>query len=341
MSESTDTNDRLLPAEEDGAARASADDGVSVVVPSYNHARYVGQALRSVFLQTLAPLELLVIDDGSKDDSVRVVERILRDCPFPCELVARENRGLCATLNEGFARARGRFFAYLGSDDAWLPGFLEARVRALRSRPRAVLAYGHAYTADADGRLVDCTTDWARYRDGDARRMLLEALAPLSPTVVYRRAALARHRWNEETRLEDYELYLRLSAEGDFAFDPRVLSAWRWHGRNTSADLDLMLREQLDAQRRAAPALGLTRRELEKFQARLRFRKAEEFVRHGRKLRALRLLPAGFRGTPSARDAALMLARLLLPRPLLALRRRRANQRAAARYGTLEEALSD
>src|SRR3989337_2036108 len=80
---------------------------VSVVVPSFNHAPFVERTLRSIFRQTLAPLALFVIDDGSKDDSPRIIERVLRDCPFACDFFARGNRGLSATLNEGFARARG------------------------------------------------------------------------------------------------------------------------------------------------------------------------------------------------------------------------------------------
>jgi len=111
---------------------------VSVLVPSYNHARFVGETLRSIFRQTLAPRELLVIDDGSADDSARVAGRALEECAFPCELIARGNRGLCATLNEGLARTRGRYFAYLGSDDLWLPGLLAARVRARTDVPLGV-----------------------------------------------------------------------------------------------------------------------------------------------------------------------------------------------------------
>ena len=107
-------------------------------MPSYNHAPFVAAALRSVFAQTLAPARLLVIDDGSRDGSPGIIEDALKDCPFPCELIARGNRGLCATLNEGLAKTDGAFFAYLGSDDLWLPGFLEARVRALEERPRAL-----------------------------------------------------------------------------------------------------------------------------------------------------------------------------------------------------------
>src|SRR2546423_83206 len=132
------------------ASLTSAD--VSVVVPSYNHARFVEKCLRSIFRQTLRPSELVVIDDGSSDDSPRVIERVLKDCPVACEFVVRPNRGLAATLNEGLACTRGPYFAYLGSDDLWLPEFLAARVAQLAARPRAVVAYGHAYSIDETDR---------------------------------------------------------------------------------------------------------------------------------------------------------------------------------------------
>ena len=91
----------------------------------------------------------------------------------------------------------------------------------LESRPEAVLAYGHVYVFDQLDRIIECTSDWANYIDGDARKMLLWCTTPPSPTVLYRRKPLERHGWNEQAKLEDYELYLRLSAEGEFAFDPQ------------------------------------------------------------------------------------------------------------------------
>jgi alpha-1,3-rhamnosyltransferase len=339
MQEAKEADRERAERRAEGDAEDGAEGGVSVVVPSFNHARFVEQTLRSIFRQTLAPLRLVVIDDGSKDGSAQIIERVLKDCPFACELIARENRGLPATLNEGFARTQGdgaSFFAYLGSDDVWLPEFLAARVRLLRARRGAVLAYGNAYSVDAGNRIIDCTTDWARYRDGDVREMLLQTLAPLSPTVLYRRSALARHAWNEQARLEDYELYLLLSAEGDFAFDPRVLSAWRWHGSNTSGNLKLMLEERLSAQRSAAPALGLEPGRLARFQSLARFRSAEEFVRQGRKLEAARLALGSLGGVPSLWEGARMLARLAVPRGALKRRRQQARERAASRYGSLE-----
>jgi alpha-1,3-rhamnosyltransferase len=311
---------------------------VSVVVPSYNHAPFVRDCLRSIFRQTHAPAELLVIDDGSTDGSVAVIERELRDCPFPCELVARANRGLCATLNEGLARAaRGDLFAYLGSDDLWLADFLRARVALLDARPRAALAYGHALLIDAENAVVDSSEDWgAAYADGDARPMLLATTAPLSPTVVYRRACVERHGWREGARLEDYELYLRLSAEGEFAFDPRPLSAWRLHGANTSRDQRMMLDEQLAAQRRAAALFNLGEQEMERLHARLRFERAEDFLRLGLKREALRLALSNLSGARSPRAVARVAARLLLPYPLVRARKRRAAARASARHGTIQ-----
>ncbi|MBA3438405.1 MAG: glycosyltransferase family 2 protein, partial [Pyrinomonadaceae bacterium] len=137
------------------ARRSSISADLSVVVPSYNHAPFIERCLRSIFQQTLAPQELIVIDDGSSDDSPKLIERVLKDCPFACELMVRPNRGLPATLNEGLKRSRRRYFAYLGSDDLWLSEFLQARVALLEARPAAVLGYGHAFLIDTQDRIIE------------------------------------------------------------------------------------------------------------------------------------------------------------------------------------------
>ncbi len=330
---------RLMQVDELNSPRADdATARVSVVVASYNHASFIERTLRSIFAQTRAPAELLVIDDGSRDDSPHLVAQMLEHCPFPCELIARGNRGLPATLNEGLERtaaATGDYFAYLGSDDVWLPGFLAARTALLDARPQAVLAYGHAYTIDAQDRITGCTRDWAHFADGDAREMLWQATAPFSPTVVYRRHALARERWYEAAPLEDYDLYLRLAAAGEFAFDPRALSAWRQHAANTSRDLARMLDEQLAAQRRVAPLVGVNDDELAWRQTALRWRRAEDLARAGDKRRAFALARGNWRGAASTASGALMLARLVVPHRFVERRHRRREQHAQARYGSL------
>jgi alpha-1,3-rhamnosyltransferase len=308
----------------------------SVVVPSFNHAQFVAMTLRSIMKQSCAPAELVVIDDGSTDDSPGVIERTLQECPFPCELILRSNRGLCATLNEGLARTEGDYFAYLGSDDVWLPNFLKDQVRLLQSRTDTVLAYGHAYFVDEQSRIVDCTADWANYVDGDVRAMLLNTIAPMSPTVLYRRAALEKESWNEQAKLEDYDLYLRLSTLGKFAFDPKVLSAWRFHAKNTSRDQLFMLKEHLATQRALAPALGLSDQELEKLQRRTRFSRAEDFLRVGDKRTAMRLISANLTGVRSPRSLARMLIRLGVPMSVIRKRNAVKQRRATERFGSIE-----
>jgi len=314
---------------------ATTKSSIAVVVPSYNHAKFVGSCLRSIFRQSLAPSKLLVIDDGSTDDSPQVIESSLKDCPFACELIVRNNRGLPATLNQGLESTDGEYFAYLGSDDVWLEDFLAARLTLLQDRPSAVLGYGHAYFIDDQNRVVDCTADWAHYKDGDVKSMLLKTQAPMSPTVMYVRKHLALHRWNEAARLEDYELYLKLSLEGEFAFDPNVLSAWRQHGRNTSWNQDMMLDEHLTALRRVAPGFGLNDQDLDKLITAIRFSRAEDFLRVGEKKRALQLISENL-SAPERPRLLKMLRRFIVPYPAVSWWQRRKRNKATARYGRLD-----
>lgn len=301
---------------------------VSIVVPSHNHAPYVERCLRSILKQSLPPSELLVIDDGSRDGSPHLIERVLKDCNFPCEFIARENRGLCATLNFAFARTSSKYFAYLGSDDVWFPEFLAARVRLLEARPNAVLAYGHVYIIDEMDRIVECTRDWARYVEGSEREWLWRAQGLFSPSVCFRRSALPPAPWNEIAKLEDYELHLRLSVRGEFAFDDRMLSAWRQHGQNTSRNLAWMMNECLAAQRRVAPEAGIDADELSRIQAAVRWRYAESFARYGEKKKALELARANWHGAPSIWSATKMFGRLLLPHRVVQSVRERRRQMA-------------
>src|SRR5919197_4484200 len=94
---------------------------VSAVIPSFNHARFVTQALDSVLDQSFTELELIIVDDGSTDGSADVIRRHLavRAPAIPVRFVHRPNRGLCRTINEGLSIAGGRYVALLASDDTW------------------------------------------------------------------------------------------------------------------------------------------------------------------------------------------------------------------------------
>jgi len=137
------------------SCRAQTDSNplVSVVVPSYNHARYLPAALESVFAQTYRNIELIVIDDGSSDGSPAVIESLLARCPFPCTGLHRENRGAHATLNEAVRRARGAYINPLNSDDAFAPSRIEALVSGIAAEGRD-WGFGSVVHIDDDDRVV-------------------------------------------------------------------------------------------------------------------------------------------------------------------------------------------
>lgn len=309
---------------------------VFVVVPSYNHAPFVEQCLRSIIGQTLQPGKLLVIDDGSSDGSPEVIERILKDCPFDCELIARENRGLCATLNEAFALSDCEYFAYLGSDDAWLPSFLSEQTSLLERRSNAVLAFSHAYLVDENGDVFDSTDQWTDFADGDLRPLLMRGTIFSSPGVLYRTSALRKHRWNPDAPLEDYEMYLRLASDGEFARNEKLLCAWRQHGENASGNLPLMLSEVIRAQNRLQP-VWLGNRELERMQMELKFAAADNFVRYGFRYEAARLFVENIRGASSLSAIFRTATRLAVPQSLFQWNRRRKRRNAVAQFGELDD----
>jgi alpha-1,3-rhamnosyltransferase len=304
---------------------------VFAFVPSYNHAPFVEKCLRSIIDQTLAPKKLLVIDDGSKDDSPRIIERVLKDCPFDSELIARENRGLCATLNEAKAKSSGEYFAYIGSDDLWFSEFLAERVKLLNERSDAVLAYGNALFLNEKDEIFDSSAEWWTFPT-DALEMLRLGIAPISSTVFYRRAVLEKYDWNEKSRLEDYEFYIKICDEGEFAFDPQVLSVWRHHGYNVSGDMNLMLAEVLSAQNRNREKLALNEANIEEIQRKVRFRYAGDFLHKGHKKDALKLAVKNWRGAESKKQILKFSARMFLPMSVINLRRKFWREKMRNKY---------
>jgi alpha-1,3-rhamnosyltransferase len=313
---------------------------VSVIVPSYNHSPFIRHSLDSIFKQKVEQKveinKIIVIDDGSKDDSVRVIEQSLNNCPFDCELIARENKGLSATLNEGLAKTAGEYFAYLGSDDVWLPDFLANRLQTLDSRPDAVLAFGHSYLINEHQQITDCTKNWTNYADGNMLPLLLQGIIPLSPGIVYRRTALEKYGWNENSILEDYELYLKLSKEGEFAFDENILCAWRQHGSNVSRDFSRMLHEWIEAQNRVAEHLGIGADELKRIQSELKFNAATDLIRHGKKKEAASLMLENIKFVRSPSKLGKILLRLIIPTRLFQWNRARKFNNSIKEYGKLE-----
>ena len=286
----------------------------------------------SIMAQTVPPMQLLVIDDGSQDDSPRIIEKILNDCPFPAELIVRGNRGLTRTLNEGFAKSSGKYFAYLGSDDYWFPEFLENRQRVLGESPDAGVVYGNSYIVDENDSIKDCTENWKLYAGGEIRSLLYAGCAPISSSVVYRRSAIESFFWDEDIQLEDYDCYLRILLDGVFAFDPQALSAWRQHGSNTSSDSEMIMRECLTAQTKNLQML-IDADELRKIQNSTKLQHLEVFLRKGKKREALRHMWQDETLFLSVLKSKRHVAKLIFPHALVDLNQRIIKYRSTWKYG--------
>lgn len=123
---------------------------VSVIVSSYNYGRFIGEALTSVCRQTFADFECIVLDDGSTDDSVAVIQRFLNDDRF--QLVQQKHGGQTRAKNRGIALARGDFLAFLDADDVWEPTKLQRQLELFQARPDLGVAFTLRRLIDADGR---------------------------------------------------------------------------------------------------------------------------------------------------------------------------------------------
>jgi glycosyltransferase involved in cell wall biosynthesis len=201
----------------------SGDPLVSIVIPTYNRAAYLGEAIESVLAQDYAPLELIVIDDGSTDDTQAVLRRYAGRCR--CE--TQENLGQSKTLNRGWQLARGEILGFLGDDDCLRPGAVTALVRALIADPSAVMAYGDYSLIDAASRI----TRQIVFRPRPYVEMVRDLrVVPGPGALQWRSATMAAGLWDPELRLTpDLDFYLRLGLLGRFVHVPGEKAAFRVH----------------------------------------------------------------------------------------------------------------
>ena len=214
--------------------------GVSVVMPVYNHARFVERALASIAAQTVLPRELVVVDDGSGDGSAAIVERFARSAPFPVTLARQRNRGAHVAINRGLALSACDTLALLNSDDAFAPGRLAQLSSALG--PARELAWSEVSfvgedDAPATGPAIDTLVSSIRAarESGDRVAALTRTnLAVSSGNLVFRRSLLdATGGFAALEVCHDWDFVLAASAVTDIAVLPEPLYRYRVHGANT------------------------------------------------------------------------------------------------------------
>lgn len=229
----------------DASADAALTPLVSVLIPAFNHERFVQRCLDSVLEDPYPAKELVIIDDGSTDGTAeRIAEWVERHRGrLPIQYVRRENKGIAATLNELAVRAHGRFLRPGASDDYLLPGGLAAQVRYLLAHPDKGAVIGDSIVVDAAGSKIHdsgmCDLHGARkqlYRsDEGIRRAVISQWAVGGPVALIRSSALDTiTRWSEGLRIDDWDLFLGLAAHNALGFIDVRVCAYRVHDNNLS-----------------------------------------------------------------------------------------------------------
>lgn len=211
---------------------------VSVIVPCYNHAGFVEACLQSILKQSYRNFELIILDDGSPDNSKQVIEAFLSKLPKGCEqhihFDSHDNIGLCATLNKGIALSQGKYVVTFASDDIMVLDRLEKQVAYLETNPEVGVCGGSMLGIDNDGvtlskqkTLSACTLDFDDifWRDNGG---------PPAPTAMIRKSVLDEAgEYDTNSGIEDLYMWLKITANGHkIGIISDVLAYYRSHDNN-------------------------------------------------------------------------------------------------------------
>ena len=216
---------------------------VSVVIPVYNRANYVVQAIDSVLAQTYKNFEIIVVDDGSKEDVKGALQKYIKNKKI--RYIYQKNKGVASARNTGIKKVRGEFIAFLDDDDIWLPKKLELQM-PLFSDKNVGLVYGGRINFEDSTQKVVWKSDSSKFYKGDVFDKLLFGNCNFvcTSTVIVRKNILTLYGlFNEEFKgasTEDYDLWLRLAHDSKFDFTPKDVIKYRVHDNNSSHGFDVL-----------------------------------------------------------------------------------------------------
>lgn len=302
---------------------------VSVVITTYNHSHFLGEAIESVLAQTVPAAEIIVVDDGSDDDPPSVVSRY-----EGVRLVKIANAGLAAARNVGLNLTTARFVIFLDADDRLTPRAIEAGLACMAANPGAAFVYGAHRRIDAAGQPTG-PASLHRVSSRGFLDLLQDNVVAMHATALYDRERLVEVGAFDASlrRSEDYDVFLRIASLYRIACHDAVVADYRWHGSNMSANAVEMLVWSLRVHERHRPrrsdadawqAWRQGRRRWKQTYANFAWRDRPGISRRDKwtqRVRIARMAPAS---SPMA--VVRQLVRKLLPQPLLDRIRRARGQ---------------
>lgn len=232
---------------------------VSVLVPNYNYARYIGETLDSALSQTYPHFEIIVCDDGSKDNSCEVIESYVQK-DSRIKLIRKENGGVATALNAAYQESKGEIICVLDADDIWLDNKLQKVLDVFRSDPKCGFAIHNVIQIDGQGNLIKPTAMLKHLASGWMATSALENggfvynIPPASALSIRREVAQVIFPLNEEFKRNADSLIFRFAPFITvIRAATEVLSKFRLHGANTTSQVsltaDFLEKEQVTLER--------------------------------------------------------------------------------------------
>jgi glycosyltransferase involved in cell wall biosynthesis/SAM-dependent methyltransferase len=240
---------------------------VSVIIPCYNQARFLGEAIESVLSQSYPHFEIVVVDDGSTDNTSEVASH------YPgVRCIRQENQGLAGARNTGIRHSRGSYLVFLDSDDRLLPSALEVGLKHLKDHPECAFVSGHCRFIAVDGSPLP-TPDPTPIEGDHYETLLRNTYIWMPAMVMYRRAVLETVGVFDPSvsPSADYDLYLRVVKDYPVHDHDEVIAEYRQHETNMTRDPARMLAACVTVLRRQRPHVKGSRRYKKAYKASMRF----------------------------------------------------------------------
>lgn len=244
---------------------------ISVLIPAYNHAHLVRETVAGIWSQTGVNLEIILIDDGSRDDTFAVAQGLQPESPFPMQVLRQANSGLNRTLNRALALAKGEYVALVASDDVYCERRFDAQLACFRANPNLKLAIGNGRYWRPPHVLrtrVVSPAAAALLSAGDAAAVLnalyTNEIHIATTACLYKRELLEQvGGWDTSVVLDDWVLNVRLfrtfQTPSDFCYVDEDLFLYRLHGSSTVSNVSRLLNISVEAAQAYVPPPLLAR----------------------------------------------------------------------------------
>ena len=221
---------------------------VSILMPVYNGSQYLSEAIKSALAQTYKNIELLIVNDGSTDNSADIIRPFLKDSRVI--YIEQKNAGVASARNTAIKKARGKYIGFLDQDDLWLPNKLSTQIKFLETNKEIAFVHSRQGYIQTDGAPIHTySKDWVSDLHGKCFTELFKRNRIAVLTVLLRKSVIDDIGFFNETvsRADDYELWLRICSKYSIGFQDKNLALYRCHDKNASHDYIKMEQAELNA----------------------------------------------------------------------------------------------